>query len=211
MNIAPQPLRERRIPRSPRSRRQRAAAASLASGVAVAAAVAIVFGAVLGPGQAGTSPLLAGFGARSYAPGQVAVLNIGGGDTNRATLQIFQAGASGTPGAAAASGWDKHTFGKPVTAPQQVRRPSGERSLARARPPRLELGERGLRRPPDLGRTHRLRAVRPPAEPARHGARARRGADEHLARVRRGGRRQLVPRLVRPRHRPRPIRSPAPG
>src|SRR5215475_564767 len=100
-------------------------AASLASGVAAIAAVAIVFGFVLGRGRAGTSPLLAGFGARSYAPGQVAVLNIGGGDTSRATLQIFQAGASGTPGPAAASGWDRHTFGKPVTAPQQVQRPSG--------------------------------------------------------------------------------------
>jgi hypothetical protein len=101
-------------------------AASLASGVAAIAAVAIVFGFVLGPGRAGTSPLLAGFQARSYAPGQVAVLKIGGGDTSRATLQIFQAGASGTPGPAAATGWDKHTFGKPVTAPQQVQRPSGK-------------------------------------------------------------------------------------
>lgn len=112
MNIAPHRLRP---------------AADLASGVAVAAAAALVFGIVLGPGRAGTSPLLAGFEARSYAPGQVAVLDIRGGDTNRATLQIFQAGASGTPGAAAAPGWDKHTFGKPVTAPQRVRRPSGSR------------------------------------------------------------------------------------
>jgi hypothetical protein len=100
-------------------------AASLASGLAAVAAVVIVFGFVLGSGRAGTSPLLAGFEARSYAPGQVAVLNVGGGDTTRATLQIFQAGTSGTPGPAAASGWDKHTFGKPVTAPQQVQRPAG--------------------------------------------------------------------------------------
>ena len=125
MNIAPNRLRHRPIRHSPRSRRHRAAAASAASGVAVLAAVAVVFGAVLGTGRAATSPLLAGFLARSYAPGQVAVLNIGGGDTNRATLQIFQAGASGTPGPAAAPGWDKHTFGKPVTPPQQLRRPSG--------------------------------------------------------------------------------------
>ena len=94
MNIAPNHLRHRPIPRSPRSRRHRAATASAASGVAVVAAVAIVFGAVLGTGRAATSPLLAGFLARSYAPGQVAVLSIGGGDTNRATLQLFQAGAS---------------------------------------------------------------------------------------------------------------------
>lgn len=125
MNIEPYRLRERRIPRLPRVRRQRAAVASLASGVAVTAAVAVVFGVVLGAGRAGASPLLAGFEARSYTPGQTAVLAVGGGDTNRATLQIFQAGASGTPGPAAAPGWDRHTFGKPVTAPQQVRRPSG--------------------------------------------------------------------------------------
>jgi hypothetical protein len=100
-------------------------AAGLASGVAVVVALAILFGAVLGPGRAGTSPLLAGFEARSYAPGQVAVLDIAGGDTNRATLQVFQAGAAGTPGPTAAPGWDRHTYGKPVTAPRPVRRPSG--------------------------------------------------------------------------------------
>ncbi|MGZ4333254.1 MAG: N,N-dimethylformamidase beta subunit family domain-containing protein [Gaiellaceae bacterium] len=124
MNIAHR-LRQGRILRSPRSRRQRAAVASLASGVGVVAAVAIVFAGVFGSGRAGTSPLLAGFEARSYGPGKVAVLNIGGGDTTRATLEIFRAGASGTPGAAAARGWDKRTFGKPVTAPQLVRRPAG--------------------------------------------------------------------------------------
>jgi N,N-dimethylformamidase beta subunit-like protein len=112
MNIAPRRFRP---------------AANLASGVAAVTAAALVFGVVLGPGHAGTSPLLAGFLARSYAPGQVAVLNIRGGDTSRATLQIFQAGASGTPGPAAAPGWDKPTFGKPVTAPLVVRRPSGSR------------------------------------------------------------------------------------
>src|SRR5947207_16191 len=109
-------------------------AANLASGVAVTAATAIVFGVVLGPGHAGTSPWLAGFLARSYAPGQIAVLAIRGGDTTRATLQIFQTGASGTPGPAAAPGWDKHTFGKPVTTPQLVRRPAGSsRWLVRVR------------------------------------------------------------------------------
>jgi hypothetical protein len=93
--------------------------------VAVVAACAIVFGAVLGPSNAATGQLLAGFQARSYAPGQAAVLAIRGGQTDRVTLQIFQAGASGTPGPAAAPGWDKSTFGKPVTAPQRVRRPPG--------------------------------------------------------------------------------------
>jgi hypothetical protein len=125
MNIAPNRLRPRRIPRSPRVRRQRAAVASLASGVAVVAAFAIVFGAVLGSSKAATGQLLAGFQARSYARGKVAVLAIRGGQTDRVTLQIFQAGASGTPGPAAAPGWDRSTFGKPVTAPQRIRRPTG--------------------------------------------------------------------------------------
>jgi hypothetical protein len=127
MNIAPHSLRRRRTPSPPRVRRQRAAAASLASGVAVVVAFAVVFGAVLGSSRAATGQLLAGFEARSYAPGNVAVLDVRGGETNRATLQIFRAGASGTPGAAAAPGWDKNTFGKPVTAPTHVQRPSGNR------------------------------------------------------------------------------------
>ena len=196
MNIAPYRLRP---------------VASLASGVAVAAAVALVFGFVLGPGHAGTSPLLAGFLARSYAPGQVAVLAIGGGDTTRATLQIFQAGASGTPGPAVAPGWDKHTFGKPVTTPQQVQPPGGEQPLARARPPRLELAERRLRRPPELGRSHRLRALRPPPEPARQGARTRGGADQHVARVRRVDGDSWYLDSCRPRHRPDPSVRQPPG
>ena len=75
----------------------------------------------------GPGPTLAGFEARSYSPGQVAVLAIRGGQTDSATLQIFQAGSSGTPGAAAAPGWDKTTFGKPVTTPQPVSRPAGAR------------------------------------------------------------------------------------
>ena len=82
---------------------------------------------MLGPGRAATGPTLAGFEARSYIPGQLATLEIGGGQTSRATLQIFQAGASGTPGPAAAPGWDKDTFGKPVTTPRQVQRPAGSR------------------------------------------------------------------------------------
>jgi hypothetical protein len=123
MNIAPHHLSDRWSSRSPRSRRQLAATASALFGAAVVVALVVVFGVVLGPGRAASTPLLAGFEARSYAPGQVAVLDVGGGGTNRATLQIFRAGASGTPGPAAAPGWDKDTFGKPVTTPQQVQRP----------------------------------------------------------------------------------------
>jgi hypothetical protein len=95
-------------------------------------AALIIAGASYAAGRATASagapaPTLAGFQARSYAPGQVAVLDIGGSQTNSATIQIFQAGASGTPGPAAAPGWDKSTFGKPVTTPEQVHRPSGAR------------------------------------------------------------------------------------
>jgi len=125
VNIRANRLHVRRSPASPRARRQRAAAVSAVSSVAVVAALVIVYGTVLGPSRAATVQTLAGFQARSYTPGQVAVLEIDGGQTSSATLQIFQAGASGTPGPAAAPGWDKSTFGKPVTAPQLVRRPAG--------------------------------------------------------------------------------------
>jgi hypothetical protein len=87
----------------------------------------VVFAAVLGEGRAAISPLLAGFQARSYAPGQVASLAIGGGTTNRVTLQFFLAGGAAVPGAAA-HGWDKVTFGRPMSAPQVLRRPAGGQS-----------------------------------------------------------------------------------
>jgi hypothetical protein len=128
MAIAPQRPRQHRLPRSLQTRKQRAAAAAVASGVAVVAALVLVYGAVLGPANAGTAPLLAGFEARSYAPGQVALLDIGGGATNRVTLQIFLAGGAAVPGAAT-QGWDRVTFGKPMSEPQVVRRPSGEKWL----------------------------------------------------------------------------------
>src|SRR5437868_6777694 len=112
MAIAPNRLRERPIPRSLRSQRQRRAALTIASGVGIAAALVLVYAAVLGPGSARPQPLLAGFADRSYKPGQVAVLRIGGGVTTRATLQLFLAGAVGTS-RSKWDGWDKHTFGKP--------------------------------------------------------------------------------------------------
>src|SRR5690348_2748772 len=114
MNIAPHPLRERRTASSPRRRRRRNAAVSIASGLGVVAGLVLVYAAVLGPSQAGTQPLLAGFEARSYVPGEVAELNISGSGTSRATLQIFVAGASGSTGTAlpdeAPGGWDRTTF-----------------------------------------------------------------------------------------------------
>lgn len=88
----------------------------------MAAALVLTFTAVLGPAQAGTAPLLAGFEARSYRPGQLAALDIGGGTTNRITLQFFLAG--GAPGTGA-GGWDKVIFGEPMGEPQNLRRPAG--------------------------------------------------------------------------------------
>jgi N,N-dimethylformamidase beta subunit-like protein len=128
MNLAPHRLREHRPAASPRSRRRRNAALSVASGVAVVAGLVLVYAAVLGPSQAGTEPLLAGFQARSYAPGQVADLAITGSGTSRATLQLFLAGSSGSTATlpdGMPDGWDNVTFGKPVTLPQQVQRPAG--------------------------------------------------------------------------------------
>jgi N,N-dimethylformamidase beta subunit-like protein len=124
MDTTPQHLRERRSRWVPRSRRQRAAAATITSAVAIAAALVLVYGAVLGPARAGTTPLLAGFEARSYQPGQVALLNIGGGTTNRVTLQLFLAGGAADPRAKARA-WDGPTFGRGVTAPVQLHRPAG--------------------------------------------------------------------------------------
>jgi hypothetical protein len=120
MAVAPTRLRKRT---TPRSLRQRRAALGLVSGVAIVAGLVLVYAAVLGPGAARPAPLLAGFAQRSYAPGQVALLRIGGGVTKTATLQLFLAGAIGTSHAQYA-GWDKHTFGKPVTPPQPLHRPA---------------------------------------------------------------------------------------
>jgi N,N-dimethylformamidase beta subunit-like protein len=132
VSTAPNRVRGRRIPLSFRTGRQRAAATTLTSGIAVAAALVVVFGAVLGSGRAATVPLLAGFEARSYARGQVALLDIGGGTANRVTLRFFLAGGAAAPGGAA-HGWDKVTFGKPMSAPRQLHRPSSGRWRAHVR------------------------------------------------------------------------------
>lgn len=123
MNVAPHRLGDRGNASSPRSRRQRARAATAVWGAATAAGLVLVYAVLLGSGSAATVQLLAGFDARSYRPGQTAVLRIGGAVPRHLTLQLFLAGAAGTGGGP--GGWDKVTFGRPVTAPRQLRRPSG--------------------------------------------------------------------------------------
>jgi hypothetical protein len=123
MHSTANPLHDPRLAMILRTRRQRATLATFGSAVAVTAALAIVFGIVLAPSRAGNPPLLAGFEARSYAPGQTAVLDIGGGATDRVTLQLFLAGSPATP-TAQSLGWDRTLFGKAVTAPRQVLRPA---------------------------------------------------------------------------------------
>jgi hypothetical protein len=129
VNLSPHRRRERR---NPRRRTQRKAAAGTAFGVAVAAALVFVYAAVLGPSIAGATPLLAGFEARSYGPGQTALLEIGGGATGSVTLQVFQAGGALAPGAAR-GGRDRITFGEPMTATQEIRRPGGGHWLVHVR------------------------------------------------------------------------------
>ena len=152
----------------------------------MAAAAAIVFGVVLGPGRAGTSPLL----ARLRGPQLRARPGRRAGHRRRRHDPRHPPDLPGRrlrhAGPAAAPGWDRNTFGKPVTAPQQVRRPAGKQPLARARASRLGLAERRLRRPPDAGATHTDYAPFI-LRPSRLGtlAGARRRADQHVARVRR--------------------------
>lgn len=120
MAIAPSRLRERP---TPRSLRQRRAAVAIASGIAAVAALVLVYAAVLGAAAASSPQLLAGFEARSYEPGRLALLRIAGGTANAVTLQLFLAGAVGTS-QAKWGGWDNHTFGEPVTAPRPLHRPA---------------------------------------------------------------------------------------
>jgi len=123
MTTVPIPFRDRFIRTGPRARRLRLAALSLVAAGAIAAASVSLFTSVFA-GSPG--PLLAGFRERSYRPGQVALLRIGGGTATSATLQVILAGAVGGDAPLAAKpGWDKHTFGQAVTAPRVVHRSSG--------------------------------------------------------------------------------------
>jgi hypothetical protein len=122
VTTAPIPSGDRSTRTGPSGRRRRLVALSLLVAAGIVAASVYVYSVV----AASPAPLLAGFGHRSYKPGQVALLRIGGGTATRAKLQIFLAGASGGDAPLPAkSGWDKHTFGAPVTTPQVVLRPAG--------------------------------------------------------------------------------------
>ena len=101
-------------------------ALNVVSGVALVVGVVLLYAVVLAPGKAATAPLLAGFDARSYAPGDVATLRIDPGAPRRVTLQFFLAGATlaDVPGITKRKGWDKPTFGKPVSETQVLRRPA---------------------------------------------------------------------------------------
>ena len=124
----------------------------LTAALAVAGAASqLVFASSSATGSP-TAPLLAGFEARSYAPGQVAVLDIGGGADEprhapdlpgRRLRHARPGGRTGLGQAHVRQAGDGAAAGAP---------PGGKRALARPRPPRLELAQRRLRRPPDLGR-----------------------------------------------------------
>jgi hypothetical protein len=123
MTTAPIPFRERFTRIGPRARLLWLAAIALLVAGAIAAASVYAYGSVF---ATASTPALAGFGHRSYEPGQVALLRISGGAPARAKLQVFLAGASGGDAPVSAKpGWDKYTFGEAVTTPQQIRRPAG--------------------------------------------------------------------------------------
>ena len=126
MNTTAITARDRHIHVAPRARRQGLAALSLLFGAVIVIASVYVYMSMLTPAAAAPGPpLLAGFGHRSYSPGQVATLQIDGGETASATLQVFLAGAAGGDAPVTAQpGYDASTHGEAVSAPTTVTRPS---------------------------------------------------------------------------------------
>ena len=93
------------------------------TGALVAAGVLLLVSPAAG-GGAGRPALLAGLGARSYRPGQVAVLRTEPTQARRMVLQVFLAGGVETPGVSSAD-WDRRIFGEPMTAPTALQRRQG--------------------------------------------------------------------------------------
>ncbi len=123
MTTAPISFRDRFIRMGLRTRRRRIAALCVLLAGAILVASVYVYSVVA---ATPATPLLAGFGERSYRPGQVALLRIGGTAATSAKLQIFLAGATGGDAPVSAKpGWDKNTFGEAVTTPRLIRRPAG--------------------------------------------------------------------------------------
>ena len=103
-------------------------------GVVLVAGVVLVYAFVLGSGKAATAQVFAGFVDRSYAPGQIATLQIEGAPPPHVTIQFFLAGAVGADVAAGkGTGWDKNTYGKPVSEPRILRRIDAGPWIARIR------------------------------------------------------------------------------
>jgi hypothetical protein len=75
-------------------------------------------------GGGGQRLLLAGFGARSYRAGQVAVLRTRATPARRMLLQVFLAGGVETPGFSSPD-WDRRIFGKPMDASRVLQRRHG--------------------------------------------------------------------------------------
>ena len=75
-------------------------------------------------GGVGRRPLLSGFGARSFRPGQVAVLRTQATQAKRLVLQIFLAGGVERPGVSTPE-WDRRIFGEPMTGPRVLHREHG--------------------------------------------------------------------------------------
>jgi hypothetical protein len=93
-------------------------------GVALVAALVFLYALLLGAGNAATAQLYAGFEARSYAPGDVAALQIENA-SGPVTVQFFLAGAAGTHAHGIKhAGWDEKTYGKSVSKPRQLARPA---------------------------------------------------------------------------------------
>jgi N,N-dimethylformamidase beta subunit-like, C-terminal len=88
-------------------------------GLVLGTAAALVFAVAPTAGSRAGGPLRAGFGKRSYEPGQVAVLHIDGTATRQATLELFLAGGADAPGVAGA-GRDRLLYGRPMSTPLPV-------------------------------------------------------------------------------------------